>query len=54
MMRFFASPLMAGAFAKVAAGFFKRTDAVAKLLGRAPRAYAHWLEHNLAVSLGAS
>lgn len=43
------APLMAGAFAKVAAGLFKRTDTVAKLLGRAPRAYAHWLEQNLPV-----
>jgi uncharacterized protein YbjT (DUF2867 family) len=41
------APLMAGAFAKVAAGLFKKTDTVANLLGRAPRAYAHWLEQNL-------
>jgi uncharacterized protein YbjT (DUF2867 family) len=41
------APLMAGAFAKVAAGLFKRTDTVAKLLGRPPRAYADWLAQNL-------
>jgi uncharacterized protein YbjT (DUF2867 family) len=40
------APLMAGAFAKVAAGLFKRTDTAAKVLGRAPRAYADWLENN--------
>ena len=48
------APLMAGAFAKVAAGVFKRTDTVGKLLGRAPRAYADWLEHNLPVAQGAA
>lgn len=42
-------PLMAGYFAKVVAGLWKRTDTVGKLLGRAPRAYAHWLEENLPV-----
>lgn len=44
------APLMASAFAKVAAGLFKRTDTVAKLLGRAPRAYTDWLEQNLPVA----
>jgi hypothetical protein len=39
--------IMAGYVAKVAAGFWKRTDTLSKLLGRAPRAYAHWLEQNL-------
>jgi uncharacterized protein YbjT (DUF2867 family) len=41
------APLMAGYFRKVAAGAWERTDTVGKLLGRKPRAYADWLEHNL-------
>lgn len=41
------APLMAGAFAKVAAGLFKRTNTVVKLLGRPPRPYTQWLESNL-------
>ena len=48
------APLMAGAFAKVAAGVFKRTDTVAQLLGRPPRAYADWLAQNLPVAPGAA
>ncbi len=44
------APLMAGAFAKVAAGRFRRTDTVEKLLGRAPRAYDHWLEEHIPVA----
>lgn len=44
------APLMAGYFAKVAAGVWKRTETVAQLLGRAPRAYAHWLEQNLPIA----
>jgi uncharacterized protein YbjT (DUF2867 family) len=43
------APLMAGYFAKVAAGLMKTTDTAAKLLGRAPRAYVRWLEQNLPV-----
>jgi uncharacterized protein YbjT (DUF2867 family) len=41
------APLMAGAFAKSAAGNFTRTDTAARLLGRAPRSYRDWLELNL-------
>jgi len=37
---------MARYFAKVAAGFYKPTDTAAKVLGRAPRAYADCLEQN--------
>jgi uncharacterized protein YbjT (DUF2867 family) len=48
------APLMAGTFTKIAAGFFKRTDTVGKLLGRAPRAYADWLQHNLPAIQGAA
>ena len=37
---------MAGYFRLVAAGIYKTTDTAAKLLGRTPRSYAHWLgEH---------
>jgi uncharacterized protein YbjT (DUF2867 family) len=43
------APLMAGYFAKVSAGLWKTTDTAGTLLGRAPRAYAHWLERNLPV-----
>jgi uncharacterized protein YbjT (DUF2867 family) len=38
---------LAGYFASVAAGAYKITDTAAKLLGRAPRAYADWLPDNL-------
>jgi uncharacterized protein YbjT (DUF2867 family) len=48
------APLMADYFGKVNAGFYKRTDTVARLLGRAPRAYADWLQDNLPVGLGAA
>jgi uncharacterized protein YbjT (DUF2867 family) len=41
------APLMAGYFARVAAGHFKKTDAAGKLLGHPPRGYADWLEQNL-------
>lgn len=41
------APLMAGAFAKTAAGLWKTTDTVERLLGRAPRSYGDWLEQNL-------
>jgi uncharacterized protein YbjT (DUF2867 family) len=44
------APLMADYSASVAAGRFKRTDTVGKLLGRPPRAYADWLEQNLPVA----
>jgi uncharacterized protein YbjT (DUF2867 family) len=40
-------PAMARYFAKVAAGLYPTTNTAAKVLGRAPRAYADWLEHNL-------
>jgi uncharacterized protein YbjT (DUF2867 family) len=46
------APLMAGYFAKVAAGRFKTTDTAGRLLGRPPRAYVHWLEQNLPVAMG--
>jgi uncharacterized protein YbjT (DUF2867 family) len=45
------APLMAGYFAKVAAGLFKRTDTAGKLLGRSPHAYVAWLEQNLPVAV---
>ena len=48
------APLMADYFGKVKAGFYKRTDTVARLLGRAPRAYADWLQENLPVVAGAA
>jgi uncharacterized protein YbjT (DUF2867 family) len=41
---------MAGYFGLVAAGVYKTTDTAAKVLGRAPRAYADWLEQNLPVA----
>jgi uncharacterized protein YbjT (DUF2867 family) len=41
------APIMARYFGKVAAGFFRPTDTVAKVLGRAPRAYADWLADNM-------
>lgn len=37
---------LAGYFGLVAAGVYTITDTAAKLLGRAPRAYADWLEQN--------
>jgi uncharacterized protein YbjT (DUF2867 family) len=48
------APLMADYFTKVATGFYKTTDTAGRLLGRAPRAYADWLEHNLPITQGAS
>jgi uncharacterized protein YbjT (DUF2867 family) len=48
------APLMAMYFAKVAKGFYKTTDTAGKLLGRAPRAYANWLEENLPAVLNAT
>jgi uncharacterized protein YbjT (DUF2867 family) len=41
------APMMAKYFAMVAAGLYKTTDTLGKVLGRAPRAYADWLELNL-------
>jgi uncharacterized protein YbjT (DUF2867 family) len=38
---------MAGYFGLVAAGVYKTTDTATKVLGRAPRAYADWLQDNL-------
>jgi hypothetical protein len=40
------APAMVRYFAKVAAGIYEPTDTAAKVLGRAPRAYAEWLEQN--------
>ena len=45
------APMMAKYFGLVAAGVYKTTDTAAKVLGRAPRAYADWLEQNLPVAL---
>ncbi len=39
-------PPIGGYFGLVAAGVYKTTDTAAKVLGRAPRAYADWLEEN--------
>jgi uncharacterized protein YbjT (DUF2867 family) len=41
------APMKAKYFAMVAAGLYKTTDTLGKMLGRAPRAYAEWLGHNL-------
>jgi hypothetical protein len=38
---------MAAYFGLVAAGAYKTTDTAAKVLGRAPRAYADWLQQHL-------
>lgn len=48
------APVMAKYFDMVAAGFYETTDTAGKLLGRAPRAYAHWLYDNLPAALRAS
>jgi len=48
------APIMAVYFAKVARGFYKTTDTTGKLRGRAPRAYADWLEENLPAILSAA
>jgi uncharacterized protein YbjT (DUF2867 family) len=48
------APLMAMYFGKVAAGLFEPTDTLGKLLGRAPRGYADWLQDNLPAALGAA
>ncbi len=40
------APAIARYFRLVAAGFYETTDTTAKLLGRAPRSYADWLERN--------
>jgi uncharacterized protein YbjT (DUF2867 family) len=45
---------MAGYFGLVAAGAYKTTDTAAKVLGRAPRAYADWLEQHRPAVLGAA
>ena len=44
------APATARYFAKVAAGIYTTTDTASKVLGRAPRAYADWLEQNPPVS----
>jgi len=41
------APIMAVYYGKVKEGFYKPTDTVRRLLGRAPRAYADWLAQNL-------
>jgi uncharacterized protein YbjT (DUF2867 family) len=41
------APMMAKYFAMVAEGLYKTTDTLGKILGRAPRSYADWLERNL-------
>jgi hypothetical protein len=38
-------------FKKVAAGVYAPTDTVARVLGRAPRAYADWVEQNAPVHI---
>jgi len=40
------APAMTRYFVKVAAGFYEPNDTTAKVLGRAPRTYADWLEQN--------
>jgi uncharacterized protein YbjT (DUF2867 family) len=45
---------MAGYFGLVAAGIYKTTDTAAKVLGRAPRAYADWLHEHIPVVPGAA
>jgi uncharacterized protein YbjT (DUF2867 family) len=45
------APAMTRYFTKVAAGFYKPTETASKVLGRAPRAYADWLEENPPVAL---
>jgi uncharacterized protein YbjT (DUF2867 family) len=46
------APTMASYYLKVAAGFYKTTDTVRKLLGRPPRSYEDWLRENLPVMPG--
>jgi uncharacterized protein YbjT (DUF2867 family) len=41
------APTMSNYFGSVQDGRWKVTDTVARLLGRKPESYAHWLEHNL-------
>jgi uncharacterized protein YbjT (DUF2867 family) len=41
------APMMAKYFSLVAAGLYKSTDTLGKVLGRRPRAYADWLQDNL-------
>jgi uncharacterized protein YbjT (DUF2867 family) len=48
------APIMAGYFATVAAGFWEVTDTAARILGRAPRSYAQWLDHNLPAIVSAA
>jgi hypothetical protein len=38
---------MAAYFGLVAAGVYKTTDTASKVLGRAPRSYADWLQQHL-------
>jgi uncharacterized protein YbjT (DUF2867 family) len=48
------APVMAKYFDIVAAGLYETTDTVGKVLGRAPRAYADWLQGNLPAALRAT
>jgi uncharacterized protein YbjT (DUF2867 family) len=48
------APIMALYYGKVAAGFYKATDTVSRLLSRPPRAYADWLQDNFPIGLGAA
>jgi uncharacterized protein YbjT (DUF2867 family) len=41
------APLMASYFDMAAAGHWRVTDTVGQVLGRKPRSYAQWLDHNL-------
>lgn len=45
------APAMVRYFAKVAARVYEPTDTAARVLGRAPRAYADWLEQNPPVQI---
>lgn len=48
------APLMAEYATNVAAGRFKKTAVVEKVLGRSPRSYSQWLERNLPTILARS
>ena len=41
------APIMSHYFESLAAGRWKITDTVSRLLGRRPRSYAQWIERNL-------
>jgi uncharacterized protein YbjT (DUF2867 family) len=48
------APVMAKYFGMVAAGDYATTETLGKVLGRAPRAYADWLQDNLPAALRAA